>query len=50
MLISYEEYLSKMHLKDNKDNWIYWKMDICGMSEEEAIKVAYNPEWGYKTQ
>ena len=46
--MSYSEYLSRTKQKDSRRSWIEWKMDICGMTERQAIKAAYDPEWGYK--
>ena len=46
--MSYREYIAKMSLKDTRRSWIDWKMDCFGMSERQAIKAAYDPEWGYE--
>jgi hypothetical protein len=45
--MSYQEYISRMNLKDTRRSWIEWKVDMCGMTERQAIAAAYNPEWGY---
>jgi hypothetical protein len=46
--INYETYLEKSNQPDCRRAWINWKMDIYGMSEREATKAAYDPEWGYE--
>lgn len=46
--MSYQEYLSRTGQKDSRTAWKWWKIEICGMSEKQAIKAAYDPEWGYK--
>jgi len=46
--MGYEEYLKRMGLKDSRRSWIEWKMDVYGMSEQKAIRSAYDKEWGYK--
>ena len=48
MFMSYEEYIKKLNLKNCRQSWKEWKMDICGMSEKEAIKASIDVEWGYK--
>lgn len=48
MFMSYEEYLSELKLKDNRHNWIGWKMDCYNMSEAEATTASYDPDWGYQ--
>jgi hypothetical protein len=47
-IMSYQEYLTRTGQKDNRHTWIDWKMDVYGMTERQAIKAAYDPEWGYK--
>jgi hypothetical protein len=46
--MNYAEYLMRTGLKDTRRSWIEWKMDCFSMSEREAIKAAYDSEWGYK--
>lgn len=46
--MSYSDYLQATGSKDCRESWIWWKMEIFGMSERQAIKAAYDPEWGYK--
>ena len=46
-MITYPEYLKKTGQKDGRISWKSWKMDVFGMSEREAIKAAYDPEWGW---
>jgi hypothetical protein len=46
--MSYQEYLSRTGQKDSRTAWKWWKIETCGMSEKQAIKAAYDPEWGYK--
>ena len=36
--MSYEEYLLKTNQTDSRTAWKQWKIECCGMSEEEAIK------------
>jgi len=48
ILISYEDYINKLNLKDCRQSWKEWKMDIFNMSEKEVIKASINKEWGYK--
>jgi len=47
IILSYEEYIKKLNLKDCCQSWKEWKMDIFKMSEKEAIKASINKEWGY---
>lgn len=47
MPMSYEEYIRLTGIEDERFSWITWKIDGCGMDEGEAIKAAYDPEWGY---
>lgn len=47
-IMSYDEYILKTCKEDNKGSWIDWKVEICGMSEIEAIRSANDPEWGYE--
>jgi len=42
--MSYQEYLSRTGQKDSRTAWKWWKIEICGMSEKQAIKAAYDPE------
>ncbi|WP_156738185.1 hypothetical protein [Christensenella intestinihominis] len=46
-MISYQEYLNETNKNDTRQAWIDWKMERCDMPEEEAIKAAYDEEWGY---
>ena len=46
--MSYPEYLIAMCLKDNRHSWMDWKVDTCGMTEREALKASFEPEWGYE--
>ena len=46
--MSYEEYLAKTQKEDNKESWIDWKFEICGMSYLEAIREANDPDCGYE--
>ena len=39
--MSYEEYLAKTKQKDTREAWKWWKIEVCGMSEKEAIRAAY---------
>lgn len=48
MPMSYEDYLAANQMEDKFFSWITWKVDGCGMDEDEAIKAAYDPEWGYE--
>ena len=48
MVMNYDEYLQKTKKEDNKQSWIDWKFEICGMSYTEAVKAANDPEWGYE--
>lgn len=36
---SYEDYLKRTGREDNRTSWKYWKMEVCGMDEAEAIKA-----------
>lgn len=38
--MSYEEYLEKTNQKDSRTAWKWWKIEVCGMSEVEAIKAS----------
>lgn len=42
--MSYEEYLEKTNQKDSRTAWKYWKIEVCGMTEKEAIKASVNYE------
>jgi len=46
--MSYQEYLNRTGQKDSLTAWKWWKIEVCGMSEKQAIKAAHDPEWGYK--
>lgn len=39
-MMSYQEYLEKTGYKDSPTAWKWWKVEICGMTETEAIKAA----------
>lgn len=39
-IISYEEYLKLNGYNDTRTNWKWWKIEVCGMSEKEAIKAS----------
>lgn len=40
MFESYEEYLKRTNQKDTREAWKWWKIEVCGMSETEAIKAS----------
>ena len=40
-MLSYEEYLRKTKQKDSRTAWKFWKMEVYGMSEKEAIRASY---------
>ena len=40
MLESYEEYLKRTNQKDTRESWKWWKIEVCGMSETEAIRAS----------
>ena len=40
-MMSYEEYLQERKQKDTRQAWKWWKMEVFGMSEKEAIKASY---------
>ena len=40
MLMSYEDFLNEYGLKDDRTNWINWKMDL-GMSYQDALDASY---------
>lgn len=46
-IMSYVEYLEKTGLKNCRESWIDWKIDIYSMSRKEAVKASIDPEWGY---
>lgn len=48
-LVPYKEYINLTSREDNRQSWVDWKIEICGMSEDEAIKASIDPEWGYKS-
>ena len=45
--MSYATYLEKTGLKNCRESWIDWKIDIYSMSRKEAVKASIDPEWGY---
>lgn len=45
--MSYQEYLTATGDKDIRSTWIDWKV-FSGMDVKEAIKAAYDPEWGWQ--
>lgn len=38
--MGYEEYLIKTNQSDSRTTWKWWKIEICGMSEKDAIKAS----------
>lgn len=40
MLESYEEYLKRTNQEDTRESWKWWKIEVYGMSEVEAIKAS----------
>ena len=40
MFESYEEYLNRTKQEDSRTAWKWWKIEVCGMSEKEAIKAS----------
>ena len=40
-MMSYEEYLQERKQKDTRQAWKWWKIEVFGMSEKEAIKASY---------
>ena len=40
MIESYEDYLKRTNQKDSRSAWKWWKIEVCGMSEKEAIKAS----------
>jgi len=46
--MGYAEYLAKTRQKDTRQNWVAWKVEICGMEPRAATRAAYDSEWGYK--
>lgn len=40
MLESYEEYLRRTKQEDSRESWKWWKIEVYGMSEKEAIKAS----------
>ena len=38
-MMSYKEYLEKTGQKDSPTAWKWWKIEVCGMSEKQAIKA-----------
>lgn len=47
-VMSYEDFLKETKKEDNRESWIDWKTDVCGMSYLAARRAAYDPEWGYE--
>ena len=41
---SYEEYLKRTNQQDSRTAWKWWKVEVFGMSEIEAIKASVNYE------
>lgn len=39
-MISYEEYLKTTGQKDGRTAWKWWKIEVCGMTEREAIQAS----------
>lgn len=39
-MMSYEEYLQATGQKDSRTAWKWWKIEVFGMSEREAIKAS----------
>lgn len=40
MLESYEEYLKRTNQEDTRTSFKWWKIEVYGMSEIEAIKAS----------
>lgn len=40
MFESYEEYLRRTNQEDTRETWKWWKIEVCGMCETEAIKAS----------
>ena len=40
MFESYEEYLNRTKQEDSRTAWKWWKIEVCGMREMEAIKAS----------
>ena len=40
MFESYEEYLKRTNQEDTRTAWKWWKIEVYGMSEKEAIKAS----------
>lgn len=47
-MMSYNEYLTKTGKEDNKQSWIDWKVEVCGMRYMEAVRASNDPDWGYE--
>jgi len=45
---SYKEYLQKTGKNDVRQSWVDWKIEICNMEYEEAVKASIDPEWGWE--
>lgn len=39
-MLSYEEYLERTGQDDSRTAWKLWKIEVCGMSEKEAIRAS----------
>lgn len=39
-MLSYQEYLEKTGQKDSRFAWKWWKIEVYGMTEKEAIKAS----------
>jgi hypothetical protein len=46
-MMSYEEYLKLTNQRDSFDAWKWWKIDVCGMTELQAIKAGLDKDFGY---
>ena len=46
--MSYEEYLKQTQQRDSFNAWKWWKIDVCGMTERQAIKAGLDKDFGYK--
>jgi hypothetical protein len=40
--MSYPDYLKTTKQTDSRRMWKEWKIDVCGMSEKQAIKMSYS--------
>ena len=48
MIMSYEEYLERTKEKDSRSAWVAWKIEVCGMEPNKAIRASCDKEWGWK--